>query len=225
MFAANFCSEFKKIFNPTTNFSRKLQLGNFLVSLAALKQVYEKHRMECGIRFTDLLDSRNKQNVPPIQRMTSEVMCDFSFMSRLLSQKFVYFCDLQKATRCIATLDEYAMLHKGTKVYLEMCREFHDAFASKDLSLSKRIEKLAYVVFFMRIWNVWLNIKKAEPQSFLSRDVNGISYQACCDLEICVGAFCTVVAILADNPQFQHVKFPFDPQRMVCHALVVRYGL
>lgn len=76
---------------------------------------------------------------------------------------------------------------------------------------------LSSVVFFFRIWNSWLEEESQKADPAFCRDNNGISHQASCDLEICVGAFCTVVGIVSDFPEFQHIhgKYGFDPERMV----------
>jgi len=115
---------------------------------------------------------------------------------------------------CISKLDEFESIHKGTYVYLNVCYEFYNAFSSRDMSLEGRIESLAYVVFFFRLWNLWLNDMQKKKK--FSRDRNGVSNQAYCDLELCVGAFCTIVGIISDFPEFQHLgNAIFDPERMV----------
>jgi hypothetical protein len=123
----------------------------------------------------------------------------------------------QKSRKVMRSLEStYEKIHKGTEMYLGVIHEFYDAFASKTLSLEKRIEILSSVAFFYRIWNCWLDEEYQKPSAAFCRDNNGISHQASIDLELCVGAFCTVVGVIADNPQFQHVtgKHWFDPERM-----------
>jgi hypothetical protein len=123
------------------------------------------------------------------------------------------------------SLEEYERLYKGTELYLGVLNDFYEAFASKTLSLSKRIEMLSSVVFFVRIWNSWLDEESKKDKPAFCRDNNGISHQASCDLEICVGAFCTVVGIFSDFLEFQHVhgKSGFDPERMVRILLFFLY--
>lgn len=100
-------------------------------------------------------------------------------------------------------------------MYLTVCNEFFMAFSSRELSLEKRIEMVAYVLAFVRGWNSWLCLPAQRGK--YSRDRNGLSNQAYCDLELCVGAFVSVVGIIADWPRFQHTngKATFDPERMV----------
>lgn len=105
-------------------------------------------------------------------------------------------------------------LWTGTSKYLSVLYEFYDAYTSRTLTLGQRLEKLSFVLFFFRYWNEWLS--KPPAGVSVSRDVNGISHQAMCDLEICVGAFYTIAAILHHYPRFQHTdgKCAFDPQRL-----------
>jgi len=63
----------KKIFNPIVAFTRKLQIGKFLIAMMSIQAAQVQFGVISGIRFTDTLQSRNKQNVPPILRMISQV--------------------------------------------------------------------------------------------------------------------------------------------------------
>ncbi len=116
--------------------------------------------------------------------------------------------------------DESKKLYQGTATYLGVLYEFYDAYTSKDpaMTLAVRLEKLSFVLFFFRYWNIWLD---SPGMAHVSRDVNGISHQAMCDLEICVGAFFTVVAILGRWPRFQQKGVgrsigAFIAERLVC---------
>ena len=118
-------------------------------------------------------------------------------------------------------LGEYSVLHKGTAVYFDVIRGIYDVFSSKDPSftLKQRISTLATAVFFVRGWNAFLakKPKHSKAGSELCQTNNGLSREACIDLEVCAGEFVTVVAILADNPQFRGpVMHGFDPELLVC---------
>lgn len=68
------CSVLKKLFNPMCSMSRTLQIGDYRITFDAIQAVYDQNGpVVSGIRFTDKLPSRNKQNVPPILRMIAPV--------------------------------------------------------------------------------------------------------------------------------------------------------
>ncbi len=125
-------------------------------------------------------------------------------------------------------LPEYETLYKGTAVYFEVLRGFLEVFQSKESSftLSDRITAMATAVFFIRGWNKWLaaaqSRKKGSAGSELCQTNNGLSREACIDLEICAGEFVTVVAYIEENPQLRSDPLHgFDPERLVRCATVV----
>lgn len=66
-------SVLKKLFNPIDSQSRKLHIGDYLISSLAMDAAYAKDKVIARIRLTDLKQSRNKQNVPPILRLIGVV--------------------------------------------------------------------------------------------------------------------------------------------------------
>lgn len=98
----------------------------------------------------------------------------------------------------------------ATHTYLTVCSMYHEAYASKTLTVCERVSQLAAVVFFFRGWNRWL-----DRSAKWCRKRNGISYEACTDLEINVGCFVTVYAILADHNKFVHPLHPVNPEQFV----------
>jgi hypothetical protein len=72
-------SVLKKLFNPIDSLSRRLFIGKYLISSLAMDAAYANDRVGSGIRFTDLRQSRNKQNVPPILRICSEVSSNYCY--------------------------------------------------------------------------------------------------------------------------------------------------
>ena len=102
-------------------------------------------------------------------------------------------------------LDDFEALHKGTHVFLTVLAEYVDAFKSRTLSYSTRITKLASVVFFIRLWNLWL-AKEGRSQS-----LHGLTSETVADVELSVASFCFVVAQFAEL----ETDAVFDPERMV----------
>ena len=67
------CSVDKKIVNPLDSPTKTLVIGDHAVSMASIVAVFERFGPESGIRFADVQPTRNRMNVPPIERMTSRV--------------------------------------------------------------------------------------------------------------------------------------------------------
>ncbi len=71
---ACWCSNVKKLFNAMGHTSRSLRIGKYQMSMSQLYVLYEgTDPSSTGIWRTDVDEQRNKQNVPPVLRMVSEV--------------------------------------------------------------------------------------------------------------------------------------------------------
>lgn len=64
----------KKMFNQLDRTSKHLVMGDQTVTLAAIWAVVNDYPpWKHGVRLSDLSPKRNRQNVPPIERMSSRV--------------------------------------------------------------------------------------------------------------------------------------------------------
>jgi hypothetical protein len=213
------CSNVKKLFNGISQASRTLRIGRYQMSMSQLYVLYEgTDPSSTGIWRTDVDEQRNKQNVPPVLRMVSEVGSSLApWLCFVLPQRW-WQCAaaatcvrVQRARNALQSSADFAVQFKGLHAYLEVISDYHDAFASRDLSMLDRLARVSHAVFFLRFWNVWLDASPA-----FNRASNGISNQAVTDLEINAGALFTMAAWLCqDCDAVAAVKPLLDPQRMV----------
>jgi hypothetical protein len=91
----------------------------------------------------------------------------------------------------------------GLLTYLTLASEYLSAFTGGK-SLLGKIESLAYVVFFLRLWSLWLQSDSAR-RSGLTLDKNGVTVQTRMDVELSaaavinVGAWCSEQGIEVDT--------------------------
>jgi len=50
----------------------------------------------------------------------------------------------------------------ATKCYVDLIRNVIDSYLNKSLDLCERLEKLWYVVFFLRYWRKWITLNKSH---------------------------------------------------------------
>ena len=114
--------------------STVLPMGNFMAGLHHLQILVESFPKEQhGIRYRDI-DCRDKQNYEGVLRISSPT--SLNILEQLPDGR-------------------------GTLQYLYALRSFVDGFLDKRISVSTRIHKVWYTVFFLRYWRRWVKLNKA----------------------------------------------------------------
>jgi len=113
--------------------SIKLPMGEYLAGSHHLRIVADTFaKDQHGLRQKDL-NHKDKQNFDAVTRITS--------------------------LSVLGLLDKLPDA-KGTLKYLQLLKNFMDAFLDKSLTPLERIKKVWYVIFFLRYWHRWLCLEK-----------------------------------------------------------------
>lgn len=124
-----------------------LPMGRYLAGSHHLKILFDTFaKDQHGIRQQDL-NHRDKQNFDAVTRITSPSV--------------------------LALLENFPDA-KGTLKYLQLLRNFMDAFLDKGLSPLERIRKVWNSIFFLRYWHRWLclNKKFTVKENFITSNAN-----------------------------------------------------
>lgn len=204
-------SNVKKYINTMQRASKHLILGNDTVSMAALLWVVDKHDVtHHGLHPTDVSSQRNRQSVPPVQRMMSEVFLFVDYCDRWVVLSFDGSCVRVQSVRSLLRTESTPTFYRSTLAFLDVIAGYSDAFTSRTATYYDRLVALSTTVFFIRLWNRWLT-----TSSDLSVTANGLTPETTADFELSVAAYFTVVGV------FDEYKLTgeFDPIRMVCIVL------
>ncbi len=106
----------------------------------------------------------------------------------------------------MSKLTDFNSRHLGAHLFISVISEYMECFTSRSISYTSRVEKLAFVVGFVRYWN-----KSLTATASLSQASNGLTSETCCDIELSVASFITVLATFGDF----NLKAEFDPEKMV----------
>ena len=127
----------KKLINPLLSAARTLQLGGDLCLHGHIEQVYEQFTVEEHGLIAEDVERRDRQNWAAAQRL-----CQF------------------KVRSCLAHMRQPGYPHRertlGTEFYLEICAAYIDIFCSPRLDLRSRVVLCGKVLFFFRLWRLWL---------------------------------------------------------------------
>ena len=124
-----------------------LPMGQYLAGahhLRILVNAFSKDQH--GIRLTDI-NHKDRQNFDAVTRITSPSV----------------FVLLEKIPDA-----------KGTLKYLQLLRNFLDAFLHKHLTPLERIRKVWYTIFFLRYWHKWISCHKKYTikENFITSNAN-----------------------------------------------------
>ena len=180
----------KKLVNPLDSSVRVLQLGTDVALLTHLGQVFNKFTIdEHGLKLEDV-NRTDRQNWASAQRLCQS-----------------------KARCCLQKLRTSNEVHKertlGTEMYLNICADYIDIFASPRLDLRSRIVLAGKVSFFFRIWKLWFTHGDhrvgSSSKTFTTKE-NFISMQ--CFVDIQLSCHFVVLLICHFHDKYPHLQVP-----------------
>ena len=159
----------KKLVNHLDHNSRSMRMGNYLVHLNHVRDIYERYDFtEHGLLSTDI-NRDDKQNWRSAQRL--------SF-------------------KCIRTLMTHSnnIVNLGTKTYLEIVWMYVEIFHSVTASLYTRIVYASSVANFLAIWQNWVRM---SPRITLKE--NFVSTQTYVDVILSCHSAVNLIIFMRDN--------------------------
>lgn len=135
-----------KMRNRLYSKTARLTMGNYVASIEHLYDlVNDNNKIDHGLSKSDL-NIRDKQNFHSCQKL-----CDEKVLNMLM-------CSNE---------------HRATYIYLLIINLLIDAYTNSAISLSSRIYCAWIVVFFVRLWRIWLHVtKSSHRKSVLKTDRN-----------------------------------------------------
>ena len=126
----------KKLINPLDSPVKTLQLGEDGAFHTHLGMIYNKYSFDQhGLKLEDV-QRKDRENWASAQRMCQ-----------------------RKTQDCLAAMRNSPEAHRertlSTEMYLQICSDYIDIFASQKLDLRCRIVLAAKVSFFFRLWKLW----------------------------------------------------------------------
>ena len=100
---------------------------------------------------------------------------------------------------CLEELVTKDETHRGTLSYIKMMRTYVECFVSTSMSYVDRVENLAYVVGYIRYWNVWL---AGDCGSGITRKRNGLTAETCTDVEMSAAVAIALIGACGDHEKF-----------------------
>lgn len=108
----------------------RLQLGNYFIQISHLQYIADKIPKDQHEITQSVLDPTDRQNFDSVLRI----------------------CD----SRVLAILEKYVNGSNGTIKFLEIVKNFLDAYIDYSLSPLERVSKLWYALFLVRIWRIFV---------------------------------------------------------------------
>lgn len=182
----------KKLINPLDSPVKTLQLGEDGAFHTHLGMLYNKYTFDDhGLKLEDV-QRKDRQNWASAQRMCQ-----------------------RKTQQCLARMRNSGEAHRertlGTEMYLQVCGDYIDMFASEVLDLRSRIVLAAKVSFFFRIWKLWFShgnhavgnnsVRFTAKESFVSQQ---------CFLDVQVSCHFVVLLVKMFRDRYSHLPVPLD---------------